>query len=134
MKRLNLLWLFAVVLIASCQKEVTVPPAEQTEIAKRTGVHSYSVTISTVNEVNSMCSNLMLNVATDKNSKGTIDLYEYADVYHRVMINKWEAGNTNSIVINTGISKASERYFDATFRWGNTIIVGTATVELESCN
>jgi len=134
MKRLKVLWLFAVVLIASCHKsDITVPPADQQDVAKKTGVHTYSVTISPVNAVNTMCSDLLLNVATDKPSKGQIVLYEYEDVYHRVMMHKWEADNTNSIVMNTGNSKASERYFDATFLWGSTIITGTKTMELDAC-
>ena len=85
MKRLKVLWLFAVLLIVSCHKsDITVPPADQPEIAKKTGVHTYSVTISPVNAVNTVCSDLLLNVSTDKTSKGTIVLYEYEDIYHRV--------------------------------------------------
>ena len=135
MKRLNLLWAFAVVLIASCKKsEVTVPPADQQEIAKRTGVHIYSITISSVNQVNTMCSDLLLNVQTDKTSRGTIVLYEYDDPYHHTMMHKWEATNTNSTMMNTGNSKVSERYFDATFTWGSTIISAGKTIEIASCS
>src|ERR1043166_8938829 len=134
MKRLKVLWLFAVLLIVSCHKsDITVPPADQPEIAKKTGVHTYSVTISPVNAVNTVCSDLLLNVSTDKTSKGTIVLYEYEDIYHRVVMHKWEAGNTNNIVMNTGNSKASERYFDATFTWGSTIISGTKTIDQDPC-
>jgi len=134
MKRLNLLCLFAVVLISSCRKsEVIVSPPDQQEIAKKTGVHTYSVTISPVNEVNTMCSDLLLTVETDKTSRGQIVLYEYEDIYHRVTMHKWEATNTNSIVMNTEKSQVSERYFDATFTWGSTIITGAATVEVSPC-
>jgi hypothetical protein len=134
MKRLKVLWLFAVILIVSCQKsELTVSPLEQQEIAKRTGGYTYSITISPVNEINTTCSDLMLNVETDKTSRGKIVLCEYEGPYHHVVINKWEATNTNSIVVNTGNSQASERYFDATFTWGSTIIIGSNTIGIESC-
>jgi hypothetical protein len=134
MKRLNVLWLSALVVIASCQKSDVTSAPDQQEISKRTGVHIYSVTISTVNQVNPMCSDLMLSVQADKNSKGTIVLYEYQDVYHRVMINKWEANNTNGCVMNTGTNQVAERYFDATFTWGSTIISGTKPpIEMASC-
>jgi hypothetical protein len=76
----------------------------------------------------------MLAVQADKNSKGTIVLYEYSDVYHRNMTHSWEADNTNSVVVNTGTNQVAERYFDATYRWGSTIISGTAApIEMASC-
>jgi len=76
---------------------------------------------------------LLLTVETDKTSRGQIVLYEYEDIYHRVVMHKWEATNTNSIVMNTEKSQVSERYFDATFTWGSTIITGAATVEVSPC-
>lgn len=134
MKRLNLLWLSALVVIASCQKSDVASAPDQQEISKRTGVHIYSVNISTVNQVNPMCSDLFLNVQTNKNSKGKIVLYEYSDVYHRNMTHQWEADNTNSVMVNTGTNQVAERYFDATFTWGSTIISGTkAPIEMASC-
>ena len=134
MKRVNVLWLSVLVVIASCQKSDVTSAPDQQEISKRTGVHIYSVNISTVNQVNPMCSDLFLNVSTDKNSKGTIVLYEYSDVYHRNMINKWEADNTNNVTVNTGTNPVAERYFDATFLWGSTIMSGTkAPIEMASC-
>ena len=133
MKRVNVLWLFALVLMISCKKsEVIVTPADP-QITKPTVGHLYFVTISPVNEVNTTCSNLLLSVQTNKTSRGTIVLCEYEDTYQRVMIHRWEATNTNSTVINTGDSKASERYFDATFTWGSTIISAGKTVEIEAC-
>jgi hypothetical protein len=134
MKRVNVLWLSALVVIASCQKSDVTSAPDQQEISKRTGVHIYSISISTVNQVNPMCSDLFLAVKTDKSSKGTIVLYEYSDVYHRNMTHKWEADNTNSAEINTGTNQVAERYFDATFRWGSTIISGTKPpIEMASC-
>lgn len=134
MKRLNALWLSALVVIASCQKSDVTSAPDQQEKTKRTGVHIYSISISTVNQVNPMCSDLFLAVQTDKNSKGTIDLYEYQDVYHRMMTHKWEATNTNSVVLNTGTNQVAERYFDATFTWGSTILSGTKPpIEMASC-
>jgi len=134
MKRVNVLWLSALVVIASCQKsDVTSAPDEQ-EIAKRTGVHLYTISISTVNQVNPMCSDLFLSVSTNKNSKGTIVLYEYSDVYHRSMTQRWVRTNTNSAVFNTGTNPVAERYFDATFVWGSTILDGTKPpIEMASC-
>jgi hypothetical protein len=134
MKRVNVLWLCALVVIASCQKSDVTSAPDQQDIAKRTGVHIYSVSISTVDQVNPMCNDLFLSVSADKNSKGTIVLYEYSDVYHRNMTHKWEASNTNSAVINTGTNQVAERYFDATFTWGSTIISGTKPpIEMASC-
>jgi hypothetical protein len=134
MKRLSVLWLSTLAVIASCQKSDVTSAPDQQEISKRTGVHIYSVNISTVNQVNPMCSDLFLNVQTNKNSKGTIVLYEYSDVYHRNMTRQWETDNTNSVMVNTGTNQVAERYFDATFTWGSTIISGTkAPIEMASC-
>ena len=134
MKARNVLWLFAIVLMASCKKsEVTLVPADQQEITKKTVGHIYSIAISPVNDVNTMCSDLLLNVETDKTARGTIVLNEYEDLYHHVLIHKWEAANTNSMVMNTGNSKSAERYFDATFTWGSTIISAGKEIEIAAC-
>jgi hypothetical protein len=76
----------------------------------------------------------MLNVATDKTSRGKIVLCEYEGPYHHIVMHKWEATNTNNTLMNAGKSDALQRYFDATFTWGSTIIISEARViEIGSC-
>ena len=136
MKRLHVTWLFATILIVSCQKSAidNSSPMDQESRSKSIGWHSYSVTISTVNNTNTTCNDLMLNVATDKNSKGKIVLSEYEGPYHHVVLHKWETSNTNNAMMNTGKSNSSQRYFDATFTWGSTIIISDAKVfEINPC-
>jgi len=134
MKRLNTL-LLAAIILASCEKSAIDNPfsTDQENKTKGIGWHSYSVTISTVYDVNPMCSDLLLNVATDKNAKGKIVLNEYEGPYHRTVLNKWEATNTNDVTMNTGKKDASQRYFDATFTWGGTIITSGKTIDMQSC-
>jgi|GEM_PF-4007453 len=134
MKRLITL-LLATIMLASCEKLAIDNPSssDQENKSKGIGWHSYSITISTMNDINPMCSDLLLNVATDKNAKGKIVLSEYEGPYHRTVLNKWEATNTNDVTMNTGKKDASQRYFDATFTWGGTIITSGKTVDMQSC-
>jgi len=135
MKRLTVTWLFTIILIVSCEKSANdnSSPAEQESKSKAIGWHSYSVIISPVNEINPTCSDLMLNVSTDKNAKGKIVLTEFEGPYHKAILDKWEATNTNNVMMNTGKRDSLQRYFNATFIWGSTIIIGGKTVGMESC-
>ena len=135
MKRLTVTWLFTTILIVSCQKSVIDNSSltEQESRGKGIGWHNYSVTIATVNDINTTCTDLMLNVATDKNSKGKIVLTEYEGPYHKVILDKWEANNTNNAMMNAGKRDSLQRYFDATFTWGSTIISTGAAIGIESC-
>jgi len=136
MKRFTVTWLFTTILIVSCEKSTidnSSSPTEQESKSRNTGWHSYSVTISTVNDVNTTCSDLLLNVATDKNSKGKIVLTEYEGPYHKVIFDKWEANNTNNVMMNTGKRDSLQRYFDATFTWGSTILSSGKAIGIESC-
>jgi len=139
MKRLYVAWLCATILITSCEKSENADSSlsfskEQGPGNNGIGWHSYSVTVSTVNDVNTACSDLMLNVATDKTSRGKIVLYEYEGPNHHVVMHKWETTNANNAMMNAGKSDALQRYFDATFTWGSTIILSEAEViEINSC-
>src|SRR5439155_26503364 len=108
MKRLYVAWFFATILITSCEKSENANSFFQKQESGNNGIgwHSYSVTISAVNDVNTVCSDLMLNVATGKTSRGKIVLYEYEGPYHHVVMHKWETTNTNNAMMNAGKSDA----------------------------
>ena len=134
MKRLNAALLSVMVVVASCQKSDVTSAPDQPEKSKMAGGgFGFTLSISPVNEVNTTCSDLSLNVKVDKTSKGTIVLNEYTDAYRQTVINKWTVTNTDNTVINTGTSAATQRYFDATFTWGSKIVTGAATVQQSPC-
>jgi hypothetical protein len=136
MKHLYVVWLFATILIVSCEKSEMANSSAGGQDSKTQGGgwHSYSLTITPLDGTNTMCKDLMLNVATDKNSRGKIVLNEFDGPNGDVLLHKWEADNTNNVIMNTGKSNSSQRYFGATFVWGSTIIVsGNKPIGISSC-
>src|SRR5881396_3536415 len=106
MKRLYVVWLFATILVVSCEKSemANSSAGQQDSKTKGGGWHSYSLTVTPVNETNTMCKDLMLNVATDKNSRGKIVLSEFDGPNGNVLLHQWEANNTNNATMNAGKS------------------------------